>query len=178
LQVASHKPIIWRIRGLGTPKDLLGVGVSRNAPWEHHLMGGAVKHTQKHTQKTRLKSPARHLRPSVWSQAARKLWHTTNVRGATLKLKQIMKERFRLRGTQNMHLKVGLTMKGTQLHCHLDGQRTFPTGRHPVYSGRHHLFKLLRVMKRNSFCFMTPEVALTAQRPLIQSFNKSCISEP
>jgi hypothetical protein len=64
LQVTSHKPIIWRIRGLGTPKDLLGVGVSRNAPWEHHLLGGAVKHTQKHTQKTQLSSLARHLRPS------------------------------------------------------------------------------------------------------------------
>jgi hypothetical protein len=78
LQVASDKPIIWRIRGLGTPKDLLGVGVSRNAPWpgEHHLLGGAVKHAQKHTQKTQLSSPARYLRPSSWSQAARKLWHT------------------------------------------------------------------------------------------------------
>jgi hypothetical protein len=108
LQVASHKPIIWRIRGLGTPKGLLGVGVSRNALWEHHLLGGAAKDAQKHTQKTQLSLPARHLRPSSWSQAARKLWHTTNVRGATLKLKQTLKERFRLRGTQNLHLKVAL----------------------------------------------------------------------
>jgi hypothetical protein len=32
LQVAGHKPIIWRIRGLGTPKDLLGWASAETPP--------------------------------------------------------------------------------------------------------------------------------------------------
>jgi hypothetical protein len=95
LQVTSPKPIIWRIRGLGTPKDLLGLGVSRNALWEHHLLGGAVKHPQKHTQKhTQTEFAGQTLETvKLVSSCSEALAHY-ECQSATLKFKQIEKVLF------------------------------------------------------------------------------------
>jgi hypothetical protein len=51
LQVTSHKPIIWRIRGLGTPKDLFGGGRQQKRPLRAPPTGWCCKtHSEAHLQ--------------------------------------------------------------------------------------------------------------------------------
>jgi hypothetical protein len=98
LQVASHKPIIWRIRGLGTPKDLFGGGRQQKRPLGAPPTGWCCKtYPEAHTEyATEFAGQTLKTAKSV-SSCSEALAHY-ECQSATLKFKQIEKVRFLFTG--------------------------------------------------------------------------------